>query len=350
MTSRSLSKLAAAVLPSPLERSVRRRVRQLRAEWRLLGALVSDWRRFRRQSGLLHDSRLVVEARMIKAYHRIEKGLALAEPRPGFGADAVSGLRTDLADYITHFGADRTTRAALNCLREYERFNAASGMDTHDLAKQLDALELRHGPSVTHDEGGTVEVSRDAIHATSLRDLSAFFASRYSVRQFSDRPVDTALIEAAVRMAQKAPSVCNREAGRLFIAEGKALKALALSHQNGNRGFGEQADKVLIVGASLSCFHTVGERYQAWIDGGMYAMSLVYALHSLGLGSCCLNWSVEPATDRALREAIALPQDVQVIMMLAVGHLPERFRVAQSPRRPLPSVMQILDSKTGAQI
>src|SRR3546814_1994141 len=65
----------------------------------------------------------------------------------------------------------------------------------------------------------------------------------------------------------------------------------ALSLQNGNRGFGHEIPCLLILCTDLSAFDTAGERYQHWIDGGMFSMSLVWALHALGYSSCCLNWS-----------------------------------------------------------
>ena len=48
---------------------------------------------------------------------------------------------------------------------------------------------------------------------------------------------------------------------------------------------------LLIIAMDLKAFVPAHERYQHWIDGGMFSMSIIYALHSLGLSSCCLNWS-----------------------------------------------------------
>ena len=71
-------------------------------------------------------------------------------------------------------------------------------------------------------------------------------------------------------------------------------------------------------------------------------MTLVYALHAQGLGTCCLNWSVEPSQDKAFKAAAGLPKHDAVIMLLAVGHLPEAFDVARSHRRPIDEVLQFL--------
>ena len=71
-------------------------------------------------------------------------------------------------------------------------------------------------------------------------------------------------------------------------------------------------------------------------------MSFIYALHSLGVGSCCLNWSVEPRLDEAIRQIRGLPPDHAVIMLLAIGLLPPELLVAQSPRRPVEQVLHFI--------
>ncbi|EAZ90593.1 nitroreductase family protein [Crocosphaera chwakensis] len=142
-------------------------------------------------------------------------------------------------------------------------------------------------------------------------------------------------------MAQKTPSVCNRQSSKVYVFSRDEDKQKILSYQNGNRGFGEQASKVLIVTSNMEHFTSIGERNQCWIDGGMYAMSLVYALHSLGLGTCCLNWSVECRVDKQLREVAEISDSEAVIMMIAVGHLTDELKVAQSPRKKIEDVLII---------
>jgi nitroreductase len=335
----SFAKLLAAPLPAPLQQMLRSRYRSIRDVLGVWKAGRHDAYWYSRFSGLRgSDRKGVLQARIIKAYHRVEKGLALSAPRPGFGADAIASLIQDLGAYRQRFGDDHIVRRGLQTLAEYQVFNLGMGTMVPEVARLLSSCAYSAGQP-GEAEGGTMEVTRAGIHAAARIDLNTFFQSRYSIRQFSAEAVAETLIEQAIRMAQKTPSVCNREAGRVFLVADKQRAAELLAHQNGNRGFGEQADKLLVITASLDCFLTVGERYQCWIDGGLFAMSLIYALHSLGLGSCCLNWSVEPQTDSAFKRAAGIPEDQAIIMLLAVGHLPERFRVAISARRPLEDIL-----------
>ena len=117
-----------------------------------------------------------------------------------------------------------------------------------------------------------------------------------------------------------------------FVCQSEHAKAAALSLQNGNKGFGHLASHVLIVASDRACFASIGERNQPWIEGGLYAMSLVYALHALGLGTCCLNWSVDNQRDAELKQALAIPASYAIAMMIAVGSLPDIIPVAESRR------------------
>ncbi|MRW93035.1 nitroreductase [Duganella sp. FT80W] len=187
--------------------------------------------------------------------------------------------------------------------------------------------------------GGTLPTSRAEIEQARHGGFKSFFESRHSIRQFSGGVVAPDDLRRAVETAQKTPSVCNRQSWQVHAFSQPEQMARLLQIQSGSRGFGEQASAVLVVTSDLRSFLGVAERYQAWIDGGMFAMSLCLALHDLGYGSCCLNWSKEPDADKALRAAAGIEPYQQIIMLLAVGTLPEQFSVARSYRPPVDQVL-----------
>lgn len=302
-----------------------------------------DFNRVRRFSGVNNQkSRDILKAKITMNYHRIEKGLSLSNTRVGFGAWAISQLIPDLDYYIKNYSPDQTTEIAINALNEYINFNKSHNLTDSKLEETIKKLGIdQQNYDNRHNQGGTKEITSAEIYNFSKLDLSKFFQNRYSIRNFSDEPVDLDLIEQAILMAQKTPSVCNRQSCRVYVFTEKEDKLKVLAHQNGNRGFTEQIDKVLVVTSQLPYFLTVGERNQCWIDGGMFAMSLIYALHSLGLGTCCLNWSVEKQQDLALKKTANIPESDSIIMLIGVGNLPKILKVAQSPRRDISEVMQV---------
>jgi len=277
-----------------------------------------------------------LDAYVTMEYHALEKGLALRHPRPGFGRQHVRSLISLIRTSTERHGWRPVTLQALEVLRAYQDAQPEGYGDP-----EIERL-LASTPTAGEARGGTRTVSRDAVLRDARVDLSAFFASRSSVRDFSDEPVDEGLIEKAVRMARTTPSVSNRQAWRVYLLNDRAAIDVALRHQNGNRGFRERIDKLLIVTSDLTRFANAGERFQCWIDGGMFSMTLVHALHSLGLGTCCLNMSSTRAQDRGLRRDVAIRPNDTVIMMIAVGSLPERYRVTESPDRPLADLLEVL--------
>jgi nitroreductase len=273
--------------------------------------------------------------------HSLEKGLALPSPRPGFAKDKVEMLLGALERYLDEHGCHQELASIVGALDAYFAFNESTQHDVSDLKACYLPVRSRIESSMDHPAwaGGTVELEQAEVWREARMDLEPFFSSRHSVRQFGPEPIDRKDIEWAVRMAQRSPSVCNRQSGRVHVLENDDLGRRVLECQTGNRGFGHQASKVLIVTVDLRRFLSIGERNQCWVDGGLFAMTLIWALHSRGIGSCCLNWSADMEQDQRLRQVADIEDWENVITLIAVGSLPERFPVASSPRRDLESIL-----------
>lgn len=279
-------------------------------------------------------------------YHRLEKGLTLPNPRPFFGTGTIAKLLTLVRE--TRFTGVRARRHALESIDSYFNEHNARGFRPEtggELARYRAAAGALIG-SVGGGRGqqaGIVRKTAEQIRGgAGAMDFEKFMADRHSIRDYSTRPVTEVEILNAVETAMRAPSVCNRQAWQCYFTSDQAVIEQALKCQNGNAGFRSRIPAVCIITSRMSYFVSSGERYQAWIDGGMFAMALVLALHGQSMGSCCLNWSVDWWQDRKLRKAVSIPDDETVIMMLSVGHLPEEFSVCVSPRRSAVDVLRKL--------
>lgn len=309
-----------ALVKRAIPASARARIRHLREHIRIWAEAIEDARRHSRlaaasdsnsgrESGLRQ-----LEAQITKDYHRIEKGLALKAPRPGFGSDVAGRLSRDLNRYPAMVGHDPA-------VAEYARSALA---------------DLNAWHSVQDREG---VVTKPHNRPASVIDAESFFASRSSVRDFANRPVEPGVIQEAAELALWSPSVCNRQAWGLWAFHDRATVQALAALQNGNAGFREQIPCLIVVAVDARLFAGAGERNQRWIDGGLYAMSLVWALHALGVDSCMLNWSVENAHTARLRAAADIPDHFDVITMVAVGYAREGARVTRSPRRHIEQVL-----------
>lgn len=282
------------------------------------------------------------QALIEKEYHKIEKGLSFPHPQVYFGKDAIAKILFYLNAYEEKYGLGRAGDIAINTLKKYIEFHTNKGMENNfinSISNTIDLLSKKHPTTIK--KGGTQTLqSKDLIKKIKI-DLEDFFANRHSIRDFSAQDVDINLIKKAISMALKTPSVCNRQGWKLHLITQPNQINQALKYQNGNRGFSHQINKLLIINMDLNVFNSANERYQYWIDGGLFAMSIIYGLHSLGLGTCCLNWSQDFFKDREFRHRFSIPSNEKTIMFLAIGHLPPNLKVCQSPRRNLDEILKI---------
>lgn len=318
----------------PYYRRLRDRARTARYSW-------YDYRRYLKLSGALKHAReieAVEAARITKFYHMIEKGLSLPETRASFGHYAITELSAMLNSAIRAGRNGPHIRHAIETLIAYRDFNARVGGETPLAATSV--LALAAAADFAAEPDAVREMTRAEIASATDFDVNRFFSTRASVRQFANRSVPREKIEAAVRIAQTAPTVCNRQSGRVRIVTDPARRSALLKFQNGNRGFGDTIGALAIVTVDLSHFLEPAERHQAWIDGGLFAMQFIMGLHAQQLGSCCLNWATASNNDARFRAASQLPDSETVITFIAIGELRERFVVARSPRKSLTDVLR----------
>lgn len=274
----------------------------------------------------------------VKIYHSLEKSMSFKIRNASSGwknADALIELikcanRYDKVGYHD--------KAAVRILR---KFIALDENKDNPLCvrinKELSSLSIE----AEDDHGFKFHTLQD-FQKGLLELPEDFFFSRYSLREFRDEKVKESLIKRAVSLAMKSPSVCNRQAWHVYHTADTNLVELALRHQSGNRGFGDRVPNLLIISTDLKAFMPGEEHYQHWIDGGLFSMSLIYALHSLGVASCCLNWSQSPISDKKLRKLVHIEPNHTVIMMLAAGWPDSNNKVCMSARRPLNEVFSSL--------
>lgn len=154
------------------------------------------------------------------------------------------------------------------------------------------------------------------------------------MRHFSSEPVDLRLVEEAVALAQHTPSACNRQGWRTIIVQDKAVLEKVLANQNGNRGFGQEFDKVLLVVADIRYFNRDRELFQPYIDGGMYAQSILNALHYKHIASCPLSASLHEEQEENIRKILSLEDAEVPIIIIGIGNYPEgECQTTRSERR-----------------
>lgn len=307
----------------------------------LIKNYIYDYVRYQKWSSAVsgENSQDKMAARMILRIHSIEKGLSLEDIRLGFGIDNIKLMIELMKKYYELYGYDYVVNMGMDALDAYIQFHNSKDHEVSCIQGLYDECLLKIKEFKSSNDTGVIYVSKSEMYRIAMIDFRAFCECRYSIRQFSDQEVTNDLIVDAVSIAQKTPSACNRQSSKVYVISNPDKIRQVIQIQSGARSFGEKINKVIIITSDLSCFVSHGERNQSWIDGGMFSMSLVYALHSKGLGTCCLNWSKEKRVDKELRKTISISETDNIIMLIAVGYPKESFVVAKSARKKIDEII-----------
>jgi nitroreductase len=255
------------------------------------------------------------EASIIRLYHTLEKGMAYDDYRPGFGKDNVNKLILSLEQYEAK-GYDVNEffyETALSCLHKYISKNEEYGLIDEDLKNRVNKLA-----GSPNECGGTLKVY-PTVDADKM-NYEQLMEQRHSIRHFSAEEVDIELVKDAIRIAQYTPSACNRQCWRTRIIADKNMIKAVLSNQGGNRGFGQEINKLLLITADLRAQQRNREVFEAFIDGGMYAESVLNALFYKGLGSVPLSAALTNTQAKNIRELLNIPEAEILIMLIGVGN------------------------------
>lgn len=282
-----------------------------------------------------------------KVYHSLEKSLSFKNRNINSGwnnakllVDILSGIENEgdwgyhdvMAYYVLNKYLDESINANVTKTPVVEYVIKRFKEINKDFSSINDSIEF-----------GTKNKSRYDLDGSKYIDAEYFFNNRYSVREFSEEKVEQSLIYDAIRLSLKTPSACNRQPWHVYHISERHTVYEILKFQSGNKGFSEKIQQLLIVCTDIRAFNSGSERYQHWIDGGMYSMSLVYTLHALGISSCCLNWSELRKQDVMLRKHLPLIHDSHTIMMLiAIGYADSNNTLCVSPRRPLNEIYTVI--------
>lgn len=159
---------------------------------------------------------------------------------------------------------------------------------------------------------------------------------RHSVRDFSDRALSIEEVKKAVKLAQTAPSACNRQSSRIIHITDREKCKKILNIQGGAKG--HSVTELLLLASDLSLYRFLSEMDTLYLDSDIFLMNLLYSCAYYGIDSCPLIWDDYGAKGIELRKIIPISKNMHVIAVVQIGECRENSVHAISHRRPVEDV------------
>ncbi|HRB28796.1 MAG TPA: nitroreductase family protein [Nitrosomonas sp.] len=279
---------------------------------------------------------------IILLYHVIEKGLTMPETRLGFGKQRIIRLCDLCLKYRDKYGLDDDqVTHAIQVILEYNDFHKRNNFKLDKSVIECIDHILDFANQIEPSQ--QIEVTREDYFKHTFDSFQLFSNSRSSIRNFTQQNIPIEELEQGLELARNTPSACNRQSWRTYIFSDHERIKRILDAQGGNNGFGHLTNKLIVITGEMGLFGGIAERYQVYIDGGMYAMNLLYALHYNQIAACILNCSHTPEKDELLRNICGIKDSENFIAMIACGIPPERFKIAISRRYERSDTNNIID-------
>lgn len=274
---------------------------------------------------------------LVRNIHRIEKGLLMRPRRPIFALDYIG----------------ETTNAFLSLngnsykeIAQYKWFKdvLTEYFDTTQGHPKIERLAVRFRDSLKKAEEDRLNKNCKSIPykrieaekpTISYDDFYKLTRYRRSVRWFLNQKVPRQLVDKAVLAASQAPSACNRQPFEYFIIDEPDLLKEVVKLPMGIKGYEEGIPMLIVIVGNLDAYFDERDRHVIYIDASLANMTMMYALETLGLSSCSINWPDMEGSERKMERLLKLKKHQRPLMCMAVGYPDPEGMVAFSEKRTL---------------
>jgi len=272
-----------------------------------------------------------------KNIHSFEKGLIMKPRRDVFGTRYIKETVNIYKNKIDLLEKDAELTLELQWAHDVlsKYFEVVGSQPIVDEARKvfekLGSLhEHKNIIPYLRDLNKSLSVSYDQLYELSLR--------RRSVRWYSKEKVEREIIDNAIRVANLAPSACNRQPFRYVIVEDKSIINKISQMPFGVKGFYKNIPRIAVLIGQLDSFFDERDRHLIYIDSSLSAMSFLFALESQGISSCVINWPDINQIEEKIKKIIDIKSYERVIMLISFGYPDPNGQVPFSQKKPLDQI------------
>ena len=278
-----------------------------------------------------------LEYDMLFEIHKLEKGFAVVKNQRPFGIDKIKRIIKDINDYENYgFVKGFAYDLAYSSLKEYSRFyEEKNWIDREEYKLVKDFITNK---KINEIPVGAFNYKKEQFIEDALIDYNKFLSTRRSVRNFSNQKLKKEHIKKAVEMAIKTPTACNRQMCKIYYISRNENKKIIEKYAQGLGLFDLTNANYFVITFDISANYFIGERNQGWFNSGLVTMNFVNALHSLGIGSCCIQFGNNFKQETEVKKLLQIPSTERIAVIITAGYYDEISKIPYSTRKPIEEI------------
>ncbi|MCX4248465.1 MAG: nitroreductase family protein [Bacilli bacterium] len=277
-----------------------------------------------------------IEYELLLEIHKLEKGFAVVNPRV-FGIEKVKRIIELLNLYEKlEFEPSFSSNLGFSSLFEYKNFFEQHNWTETEAYKIIDRFLI--DKKVPTELAGAFDLQLEDIIEASSVDYESFLKSRKSVRNFSNKEITESIIKKATEIAILSPSACNRQMCKVYFINDEKNKRVIENYAQGLGLFDLTNANYVVITFDVAANYFIGERNQGWFNAGLFSMNFVNALHSLGIGSCFIQFGNSFKEEEEFKNKLDIPHSERVAVIITLGYYDKVSRIPYSTRKPIKEI------------
>ena len=265
--------------------------------------------------------------------HTLEKGMEHFELRP-FAVKKTAYIIDLIKRQSKYEGFEKKFAYinGVNSLRAYKTIYEEHNWKDKNEYKTVTEF-LKNYENVEKQKAGAYILTKKELENDYKIDYLKFVKSRHSTRNYKKEPLKIEDVKAAVEMAKYSASACNRQYIKLHYYPTGKMKDNVIKYALGKGGLYLDGVNTFIITFDVNGLTGAGERNQGYFNAGLYSTNLVNALHSLGIGTCFIQFANSVKEEDALKKMNDIPEYERIAVILFAGYYDEKSIFAVSPRK-----------------
>ena len=303
--------------------------------WREYFSDAKEFSRYYMEEADRHED---YEYRMLMLVHNIEKGMCMPNPRP-FGKEKITKLMEMLkvCEKENRYVNSSAYKMAVSILYQWALFYKDHGWND-ELLQRVETLLDNYPDDVKGLEVGYQILQKKDLIVSGNTPFDDVVKTRRAVRTFSDKKLDSGTVEECIRLAQAAPTACNRQMIKIYHISTRAKCDVITDTIYGASGFTRDTVNYFVLTYDVKSLDYYGERNQGYLNAGLVAMNLANALHSRGIGSCFIQWANTASEEREVKKQIGIGVTEHIAVVIGAGYYANEMCIAKSYRRDMKEI------------
>lgn len=177
----------------------------------------------------------------------------------------------------------------------------------------------------------------------TFEQLYDVIQTRRSLRVFKNNVIARTDLEKIASVINLAPSSCNRQAAKVFIADSPELVQKCISSNSGATCLSDNIPCFMSFCVDLRPYDMPHEITLPILDTALGIQNCCLTAHSLGIGLTILNWTHHTQDqDEILRGALNIPSHYRIVANAVLGY-PEKG--APTPSRKSPDITYVFSER-----